>query len=128
MRSDVDAIRRVQSLYCQLMDGREYEAWSQLFAADGIWALGGKEYRGPAECKAFMEQLLRDQPDRRSKHLGTNAEITVTGDTATATSDFMMLTRHTGTPWGVLTGGRYLDRFVRGTDGTWRFQERRLTS
>jgi 3-phenylpropionate/cinnamic acid dioxygenase small subunit len=127
MTSDVEAIRRVQALYCQLMDDREYDAWSQLFAADGIWALGGHEYRGPAETKAFMDRLLEAQPDRRSKHLGTNAEIVLNGDSATAVSDFMMLTRYTGTPWGVLTGGRYEDRFVRGSDGVWRFQERRLT-
>ena len=72
MSDDVGQVRRLLALYCQFMDGRRYPEWSQLFADDGIWALGGKEYRGPSETQAYMDQLLRDRPQRRTQHVNTN--------------------------------------------------------
>jgi len=55
MSDDVSQVRRLLALYCQLMDDRSYGEWSELFTADGVWALGGKEYRGPAEARAYMD-------------------------------------------------------------------------
>lgn len=128
--NDVEQIRRVLAQYCQLMDDRRYVEWSQLFAPDAVWALGGREHRGPAEMQAYMDRLRADNPDRRTKHLCTNVALVlaVDGQTASATSDYVMLAHTPGQPWQIASGGRYLDRLARREpEGTWQFSERILT-
>ena len=126
---DVSQVRRLLAQYCQLMDDRRYPEWSRLFTADGVWALGGREYRGPSETQAYMDQLLRDRPQRRTKHLNTNLFIELDGAQGRVTSDYAMLASEPdGAPWTVIfMGGRYFDRVVRKPDGSgWQFAERRL--
>jgi 3-phenylpropionate/cinnamic acid dioxygenase small subunit len=127
---DVGQVRRLLALYCQLMDDRSYPEWSELFTADGIWALGGREYRGPSETRAYMDQLLRNRPLRRTKHVNTNVLIELEGAQGRVTSDYAMLASEPeGAPWTVLALGRYFDRVVRKADGSgWQFAERRLGS
>jgi 3-phenylpropionate/cinnamic acid dioxygenase small subunit len=125
--NDASGVRRLLALYCQLMDDRRYQEWSALFAEDGIWALGGREYRGPAEARAYMDQLLRDRPHRRTRHLNTNLVIDLDGAHGVVTSDYAMLAREPDdAPWTVVAFGRYQDRVVRSAQG-WQFAERRLT-
>ena len=128
MSDDVSQVRRLLALYCQLMDDRSYGEWSELFTADGVWALGGKEYRGAAEARAYMDQLLRNRPQRRSRHLNTNLLIELDGAMGRVTSDYAMLASEPdGAPWTVIALGRYFDRVVRAPDGSrWQFAERRL--
>ena len=129
MTTDLSQIRRLLALYCQLMDDRRYHEWSELFATAGVWALGGREHHGPAEARAYMDQLLRDRPQRRTKHLCTNVLIDADGASARVTSDYAMLAREPETaPWTVVAFGRYVDHVVRRADGSgWQFAERRLT-
>lgn len=128
--ADSSQIRRLLALYCQLMDDRRYDEWSQLFAPDGIWALGGREYRGPAEAKQYMDELLRKRPQRRTRHLCTNVLIEPEGEASRVSSDYAMLAREPDlAPWTVVAFGRYLDRVARRTDGdAWQFVERRLVT
>jgi len=128
--TDFSRIRRLLALYCQLMDDRRYDEWSQLFAPDGVWALGGAEYRGPAEARAYMDRLLRDRPQRTVKHLCTNILIDLDGTAGRVSSDYAMLAREPETaPWSVVAFGRYVDRVVRQGDGSgWQFAERRLVT
>jgi 3-phenylpropionate/cinnamic acid dioxygenase small subunit len=125
---DVAQVRTLLARYCQLMDDRRYPEWSELFTADGVWALGGKEYRGPSETQAYMDQLLRRRPDRRTKHVNTNLLIELDGAEGRVTSDYAMLASEPrGAPWKVVAMGRYFDRVVRTPDGSgWQFAERRL--
>jgi len=126
--NDVPSVRKLLALYCQLLDDRRYEEWSQLFADDAIWSLGGHDHRGPAGTKAFMDQLLRDRPQRRTKHLNTNILIELDGSKGRVTSDYAMLAREPeDAPWRPVAFGRYEDRVVRRADGSrWQFAERRL--
>jgi 3-phenylpropionate/cinnamic acid dioxygenase small subunit len=130
MSDDVGQVRRLLALYCHLMDDRRYPEWSELFIADGIWALGGKEYRGPSETKAYMDRLLRDRPQRRTKHVNTNLFIQLDGERGRVISDYVMLASEPeGAPWSVIAMGRYFDRVARKPDGSgWQFAERRLGS
>jgi hypothetical protein len=125
---DVRQVRRLLALYCQLLDQRRYSEWSGLFTADGVWALGGKEYRGPSETQAYMDQLLRDRPQRRTQHVNSNVLVELDGPQGRVTSDFAMLASEPdGAPWKVVALGRYFDRVVRRPDGSgWQFAERRL--
>jgi 3-phenylpropionate/cinnamic acid dioxygenase small subunit len=75
-----------------------------------------------------MDRLLRDRPERRTKHLCTNIIIEFDGPEGTATSDYAMLAREGDGAWSVVSLGRYRDRLVRRAEGTgWQFAERRLT-
>ncbi|MBV9582679.1 MAG: nuclear transport factor 2 family protein [Chloroflexi bacterium] len=125
---DVSQVRQLLAQYCQLMDDRRYPEWSQLFTADGVWALGGKDHRGPAETQAFMDQLLRNHPHRRTRHLNTNLLLELDGAEGRVTSDYAMLSSEPeGAAWTVVAMGRYFDRVVRKPDGSgWQFAERRL--
>ncbi len=126
--NDVSQVRRLLAQYCDFMDDRRYPEWSELFTADGIWALGGKEHRGPSETKAYMDQLLKDRPQRRTKHVNTNLLIELDGAQGRVTSDYAMLASEPeGAPWMVIALGRYFDHVVRKPDGSgWQFAERRL--
>lgn len=125
--NDASGVRRLLALYCQLLDDRRYDEWSALFTDNGVWALGGREYHGPAETRAFMDQLLRDRPHRRTRHLNTNLVIEVDGTEGRVTSDYAMLAREPDdAPWTVIAFGRYVDRVVHSISG-WQFAERRLT-
>ncbi|MBV9322535.1 MAG: nuclear transport factor 2 family protein [Chloroflexi bacterium] len=125
---EVSRVRELLARYCQLMDDRRYAEWSQLFTADGIWALGGKEHHGPAEAKAYMDQLLRDRPQRRTRHFNTNLLIELDGTQGRVTSDYAVLSSEPeGAAWTVVFIGRYFDRVVRKADSSgWQFAERRL--
>jgi len=127
--TQVAQVRRLLALYCQLLDDRRYEEWSQLFAEDGSWELGGHSYRGPSQTRAFMDRLLAERPERRTKHLCTNALIELDDAQGRVTSDYVMLAREPqDAPWTVASMGRYLDRVVQRVDGAgWQFAERRLT-
>jgi 3-phenylpropionate/cinnamic acid dioxygenase small subunit len=127
MSDDVSEVRRLLAQYCDLMDDRRYVEWSELFAADGVWELGGKQYRGPSETRAYMDQLLKDRPQRRTRHANTNALIELDGAQGRVTSDYAMLASEPeGAPWTVVALGRYFDRVLRKADGSWQFTERRL--
>jgi 3-phenylpropionate/cinnamic acid dioxygenase small subunit len=128
--NDFSAVRQLLAEYCQLMDDRRYDEWSHLFADNGVWALGGREYRGPAEVRGYMEQLLRERPQRRTRHLNTNLLIELDGAEGRATSDYAMLAREPDeAPWIVVAFARYMDRVARRPDGSgWQFIERRLTT
>ena len=127
--TQVAQVRRLLALYCQLLDDRRYAEWSQLFAEDGFWELGGHTYRGPSQTRAFMDRLLAERPERRTKHLCTNALIELDDAQGRVTSDYVMLAREPqDAPWTVASMGRYLDRVVQRVDGAgWQFAERRLT-
>jgi 3-phenylpropionate/cinnamic acid dioxygenase small subunit len=120
-------VRRLLALYCQLLDDSRYDEWSQLFTPDGLWVLGANEYRGRPAIKAYMDQLRRDRPDWRTRHLCTNLVLELEGTEGRVTSDLAMLARNGQEPWQVVSLGRYYDHVVRRPDATgWQFSERRL--
>jgi SnoaL-like domain len=53
LQSDLPAVWKLLGDYGRLIDGREPEAWSRLFAQDGILAVGDREIRGQSELAAF---------------------------------------------------------------------------
>ena len=126
--SQTEPVRRLLALYCQLLDDSRYDDWSQLFTADALWVLGEREYRGRPAIKAYMDQLRRERPDWRTKHLCTNLALELDAAAGRATSDLAMLARNgPDDPWRVVSLGRYHDHLVRQPDGSgWQFAERRL--
>jgi hypothetical protein len=113
--ADELAIRRTLAVYCQLCDDGDFAGLADQFAPDGAFVIGGTVATGRAAVVAWFE--TNHPPRRRGKHLTMNTIVDVTGDSATAESDFV----HLRVFDGVITpevAGRYLDTFVR-LEGRW---------
>lgn len=127
---DEKAIRDLMVRYGQHLDTLDFEAYSQLFAAEGEWSGQLSEYttvRGPAAIRSAMEQAFAERtwdPDRVTNvHLISNVSIEVRGDRATGYSKWTVMSRSDdGAPY-VRVSGHYDDMFVR-EDGRWKFLRR----
>jgi 3-phenylpropionate/cinnamic acid dioxygenase small subunit len=129
--SDADQARRSEGVrqliarYCQLLDDQLDDEWLSLFREDALWVLGTREFRGRADIRGYIENLRRERPAWRSKHLCTNVVLELDGSTARVTSDLALLARTGDEPWSVASLGRYHDRVIHDA-GNWTFTERRL--
>jgi hypothetical protein len=122
MDSDKDAIRELLHLYCFHMDEGRFVELGALFAADGDWIAPYRSARGPAEIAAWLTQSVPPSP--RRMHYVMNSVITVTGDAATAKSNYLVMVEGLDGPVPSVCG-TYADALVRGADG-WRFRRREL--
>ena len=120
--TDEDAIRNTIARFCQYLDSRRFEEWSQTFTEDGVF---GKLNGRAAILSMILGGELATQPDLHRQHAVTNSIIDVHGDTAEAISDLAMYDRIGDGPISVKTG-RYYDRLARQASGAWLFTERRL--
>ena len=112
--TDEQEIRRLLAQYCHHCDDGDFGALLQLFAADAELVYGERLCRGRAEVRAFFEDL-QGTAVQRGKHITANAIVDVTGDQASALSDFLFLRFVAGELTPVFTG-RYHDRFAREGD------------
>lgn len=72
--------------YGRHLDARDFKAYSQLFARDGVWQGGFGTVQGPASIQVFMEKAMPGANTAHNPHLLSNFLIDVQGDTATAWS------------------------------------------
>lgn len=80
---DLAAIRRLKHEYCFLIDDGDYEAWADLFTADGRFESSqGGTYTGPDELTAFARDEF-DAAFAQTAHVVTNPVIDVDGTEAT---------------------------------------------
>jgi 3-phenylpropionate/cinnamic acid dioxygenase small subunit len=118
-----DAIRRVLAAYCQTCDDGRFDEFVALFAPNAVFQAAGYEpVQGRAAIKAFMESGYT--PDVRGKHVLGEPLITVDGDTASASTDFVFVGRQGERGWGILTAGRYADELARDASGAWALTRR----
>ena len=82
--------------------------------------------RGTAEVEKFFA-ITRIYPDGtpRTKHVITNIDIRLDGDTATSRCTVTVFQQTEVLPLQPIASGQYVDRFER-VDGRWRFAEREL--
>jgi uncharacterized protein (TIGR02246 family) len=121
---DLEAIRALIASYRRALDEKDFEAYAALFGDDGEFvADGGVHARGREEILAMLAELqskgaltLAAGDDR---HLVANTEITLDGDSATASSTWVYITRADK----LAMVGRYIDTLRRTPDG-WRFARR----
>ncbi len=119
---DKDAIRELLHLYCFHMDEGKFAELGALFAADGEWIAPYRSARGPAEIAAWLTQSVPSTPKRM--HYVMNSVIAVTGDSATAKSNYFVMVEGPDGPTPSVCG-TYVDVLVRETNG-WRFRRREL--
>jgi hypothetical protein len=125
MMTDRDEIANLLSRYCLLVDdaGKE-EEWAALFAEDAIFTVLDVRLRG----RSIVQFMIDTRSFDSGKHITLNPAIEVSGDTATATSDFLYIGKGADGQYSFATDppphfGRYFDRLAK-VDGTWRFAER----
>lgn len=122
-------IGRLLVQYATALDARDFKTYVGLFTEDGEWAGGFGKYKGHAEIEGMLIGAFGETPpgfvNVSNFHSVANPMVTVTGDTASATSMFLVWAR-TATeppqPKPVLAG-RYVDEFVK-LGGEWKIARR----
>lgn len=121
-----EQIRELVASYTHLGDGGRLDDMVKLFADDAVLEASGIEYHGHAAILGFFTAIVDDRSEapRRTfvRHHISSLTITLLGaDTASGAAY-----------WGVYSddgfesSGRYRDEYVRGSDGLWRFQRRKI--
>ena len=119
---DKDAIRELLHQYCFCMDEGRFEELGRLFADDGEWIAPYRQARGPADITAWLTQSVPASPKRM--HYVMNTIIALSGDTATARSNYLVVVEGPSGPEASVCG-TYADRLVRTGEG-WKFRRREL--
>lgn len=122
MHGDKDAIRELLYRYCFCMDEGRFADLAALFAADGEWIAPYHSACGPAAIEAWLTQSVPPSP--RRMHYVMNSVIGLTGDTAAAKSNYLVMLEGPDGPAPSVCG-TYADVLVREADG-WRFRRREL--
>lgn len=120
--SDELEIRNTSARFCQYLDGRRFDEWSQLFTPDA-------DFQGTIGREQILAEMLKGglarRPELFRQHNTSNLIIELSGDEAHVESD-LLIVEHEGDGPCLLRTGRYLDRMVRTGDGRWRFAQRLL--
>jgi len=122
MDSDKEAIRELLHEYCFCMDEGRFAELGALFAADGEWIAPYRSVQGTEAITAWLAQSVPASP--RRMHYVMNSVIVVTGDAATAKSNYLVMLEGPDGPVPSVCG-TYVDQLSRGADG-WRFRRREL--
>jgi len=119
-----DAIRELMARYCFHFDNGEFDAWLDLFTADGAFDLGSRgRFGGRESLQKFLNSLPLTNGVPLMKHCVMNSIVSVDGSRATAQS-YVVVVRG-GDQLVVSVAGRYFDQLEKTDDG-WRFSERKV--
>ncbi|MFI7154379.1 nuclear transport factor 2 family protein [Nonomuraea sp. NPDC050022] len=122
-------IANVLHAFARLADEGTPPDLGALLADDVEWTMAGAHWRGREQTVAglsHMRELGHAGPDSGNRHVITNLEVHVTGDRATASSYFLLVS--SGSPAAILAAGAYRDELSRGQDGRWRLARREVAS
>ena len=101
------------------MDGHDPDLLADCFEADGVFAVGDREFAGHEPIRAIAS---KEGP--RPRHHDLNLRVkSVDGDAAVSTAYFLVVDLESGATAGY---GHYDDKVRRGADGTWRFKRRQI--
>lgn len=124
--SAVDAITRLKGAYFRLMDARDWTAWADVLTEDCVMTLAGEPPVVLDGRDAIVASAQRNLDPRVGMHLGHMPEIEVAPD-GTATGHWTLLAYSTRRPEpgasarsGMMSLGRYVDRYRRCEDRRWR--------
>ena len=124
---DVEAIRELLVAYGRNFDKRDFAAYGNLFAKDGVWVggVGGAtSYQGPDAIRGMVEKGYQPTVFPGSYHIMSSFNIELTGaDTATAWSRWTFVVHGVHNDPVIFRGGFYDDQLVR-EDGKWKFKRR----
>ena len=124
------AISDLLHRYTDAVNQRDWQQLQSVFAADGVWDMGGP-VMGPMAMRLVGARAIADGiaaaigGTELCVQMNHAPVVTVTGRSATARSSIQELVRPKGAA-GFNLFGTYYDRIVLDADGEWRFQERRF--
>lgn len=120
-----DAIREAMAKYCHALDACNFAGVAALFAEDGVWTTDYGTAVGREQIEAFLATVVPTKgngPQR--KHYICNTVIDVSGATASAVSDYLIV-RESDQGLIPVMGGTYKDEF-RLSRGNWLFSRKLL--
>jgi len=127
---DERAIRNLLHTYAERVDAGDFDGVSALFSGAEVFMAGPDRPPVPGTLVGrVMERfVMLHDGSPRTKHLVDNTIIEpVAVDEVRTRSVFTVMQAVPGLlPLQAVASGRYHDRFVRGTDGAWRFVERTM--
>ena len=123
--SDEVQIANLLYRYAELMDAGRLEDAAELFRHAEIVLDRSTE---PIDADALLAVWrsivkLHDDGTPKTRHMVTNAQIMIDGDTASARSSYTVLQATQRIPLQPIIVGRYHDEFER-VEGTWQFSRR----
>ncbi len=123
---DKDAIRELLAEYCYRLDNDRFEEMAALFTPDGTWdtAFGAGTGRDGIIAQLKKIAALATGPRPRRIHHCTNIVIRLSGDTAKATSNWVVVENSDAGP-RISSAGGYADDLVK-TGGSWLFKYRKI--
>jgi uncharacterized protein (TIGR02246 family) len=126
---DPSVIVGVQDLfarYAHTIDRRDFDAFADLFTADGRLGLGDTGAEGRGAIHDFMQGVMKNPG---GAHIITNVSARAAGDDRyTVVADYLLTRRADGDgPWAVVGVGIYESTVVL-DDGDWRFAEHRIVA
>jgi 3-phenylpropionate/cinnamic acid dioxygenase small subunit len=123
-----EAIRNLLGRYCHLMDAGDFAGLAALFADATMTDEQGRVFAtGSEQIQAMWErQTIRYDGSPRTRHVTANPVIDVddAGGVARCVSSYVVFQATEDLPLRPIITGRYDDTFVRGDDGSWRWQRR----
>ena len=123
---DLEEIRGLFNAYRRALDAKDFRAYADLFAEDGVFVAGDMTASGRDEIFSLVTGMvgtLLTEQGGDDFHVVSNVEIEVDGDQATARSNWSYLIREADDRPMLAKIGRYEDILVR-EDGVWRFRRR----
>lgn len=128
----MDACREIENLiycYAERIDAGDLEGVAELFRHGAIRAPAmDSRVDGYDEVLAMYRASCRLYPETGTpctRHVTTNVQIEVDGDSATSRSSFTVFQATEALPLQPIIIGRYSDRFEQ-REGRWRFSERSM--
>jgi uncharacterized protein (TIGR02246 family) len=119
---DVNAIRNLIARYAHAADDGEGKELAALFTPEGGLESLGLAITGQERLAALITSIY----DRHLRHLQLNTDVRLDGDSATATSDLVVLGLVPDQGWQIVACGRYEDQLVK-QQGDWLFERRVIT-
>ena len=124
---DPSIVIGVQDLFAQYahrIDGRDFDAFGELFTTDADYSLAGNAQQGRDAILGFLRGVMTNPG---GTHIITNVSVRASADSTgadgvcTAVADYLLTRRpEPDAPFAVVGVGKY-DATVALDDGTWRF-------
>lgn len=121
-------ILKLMNEYCYRIDAGDLDGFAAMFEKSNFEIIGDPSgpMVGSAPVRAMLENVTLYDGKPQSKHVLSNVQIDVDGDSATAQSYVTVMQALPDFPLQAIFIGHYFDNFQKGDDG-WYFTSRRIS-
>ena len=123
------ALEDLNTAFCYHLDHNEVDALLELFVDDVYYTHGSRVSRSKAELEQVFRSRSATQP-RTSRHLYSGLKLTIDSATAARGTSVSLTFGQYGepplSPAIPTLVADFVDAYVRGDDGKWRFKERHI--